>query len=70
VSYEFEIDHANGILIVQHQGTLDQQEAYATRGELVPLLLEHGIKKILIDLRDARIEASAAQIFEFQSTQS
>lgn len=68
--HDFKIDHAAGIMIVKHRGRLKVQEALASRAEGVPILIEHGIRNVLIDLREARVDASATEIFEFQSTES
>jgi hypothetical protein len=69
MSYEFEIDRSKGILIVKHHGKLKVNEALASRAEGVPILIEHEIRKVLIDLRGARVVASPSEIFEFQAAE-
>ena len=69
MTYGLTVDQVNGILIAKHEGTLNVQEAIASRAEGIPLLIERRIRKVLIDLRGAQITASPTEIFEFQSTE-
>jgi hypothetical protein len=67
VSYEFTIDDAAGILTVTHSGTVRMDEVLASRAEGIPIVRDHGIRNVMIDLREAQIALSVAETFEFQA---
>jgi hypothetical protein len=70
VSYEFKIDHEAGVLVVKHSGASEMDEVLASRADGIPILEERGIRNVLVDLREARVTLSVAEIFEFQAAES
>ena len=66
MSVEFRLE--NTILIMEVRGTLSIHDMRGVRAESADLTAEHGLSKLLVDIREAGLAITATEIFEFMAS--
>jgi len=67
LSYKFTIDDQNKILVVTYFGSISYMIASKCRSEGLKIAKENEVKRIIIDIRNAHLEMSIADLYSFES---
>lgn len=68
MSYTIEIDEKENLIYLTLKGLISLKAGIASRKELAQFVKKTGIKKVIVDQSEGRVDVTISELFEFHSS--